>query len=104
MSPKITTHANFLYPCIVGRVFEKARKTSKTGSTLLELFYFASALPKVLIAALKDKKGSHDDMKENLNFKQSRLNYIHTQRQSNKKRTLRISNNLCWGRCCCQNQ
>ena len=28
---------------------------------------------------LKDKKSSHDDMKKNLHFKQSRLNFINNQ-------------------------
>ena len=53
---------------------------------MLKLFYFASALPKVLIAALKYKKGSRNDMKENLNFKQSRLNYINNQKQKQQKK------------------
>ena len=34
----------------------------------------------MLIAALKDKKSFHDDMKENLRLKQSRLNYKNNQK------------------------
>ena len=56
----------------------------------------------VLTAALKDKKSYYDNMKENLYFKQSRLNYINNQNQK-KKITHKISNSLYWGRCGCQN-
>ena len=43
-------------------------------------------------------------MKKNLNFKQSRLNYIYNQRQTIKERTHKISNSLFWGRRGCQNK
>ena len=48
------------------------------------------------------QKGYHDDMKENLNFKQLQLDYINNQKQKEKK-THKISNSLYWGRCGCQN-
>ena len=43
--------------------------------------HFARNLPKVLITAIKDDKSSHEAKKENLHFKQSRLNYINNQKQ-----------------------
>ena len=50
---------------------------------------FARNLPKVLIAALKaalQHCSSHDNMKQNLHFKQSRLNYIKIKEQKQKKK------------------
>ena len=40
----------------------------------------------MLIAALKDKKSIHDDMKEKLCFKQLRLNYINNQKKKQQKK------------------
>ena len=48
---------------------------------------FARNLPKVLIAALKDKKSSHNDKKATLPYKQSQFNYINNQKQKQKKIT-----------------
>ena len=51
-----------------------------TDRDLLKVVKFNRNLKKMLIAALKDKKNkiSHDDTKDNLHFKQSRLNYINS--------------------------
>ena len=54
---------------------------------------FARNLKKVLFAILKDKKALTTIMKENLRFKQLRLNYINNQKNK-QKRTPNISNKL----------
>ena len=59
----------------------------------------------MLTATLKDQKSSHDDMKENLHFKQSRFNYINNQKQKQIKnitkgkisKISKISKSLYWG-------
>ena len=43
----------------------------------------------MLITALQDKKSFHDDIKENLRFKHSRLNRINNQKQ-NQKENIRL--------------
>ena len=56
---------------------------------------------KVLIADLKAKKNSNDDMKENM-----RLTGLYKQpetKTTTKKKTQKISNSLYWERCGCQN-
>ena len=52
----------------------------------------------VLFAASKDKKALMTIMKENLCFKQLRMNYLNKQKKT-KKRTPKISNKLYKGRC-----
>ena len=52
---------------------------------------FARNLTKVLFTALKDQKSSHDNIKENLCFKQLRLNYINNQKKPKEHLRLRIS-------------
>ena len=56
-----------------------------TDHDLLKVVNFNGNLKKMLIAALKDKKSSHNDTEENLHFKQSRLNYINSQKQNHKR-------------------
>ena len=47
----------------------------------------ARSLTKVLFAAFKDKKSSHDDMEKNICFKQLLMNYIQPKKnKKNKKR------------------
>ena len=58
-----------------------------TDHDLLKVVRFNRNLQKMLIAALKDEKSSHNDTEENLHFKQSRLNYINDQKQKQKKNT-----------------
>ena len=41
----------------------------------------------MFFAALRDKKSSHDDIKENLRFKQSRFNYMNNRK---KKEHIRL--------------
>ena len=43
----------------------------------------------MLTAALKERKSSHNNMKENLHFKQSRLNCINNQKQKQIKEQMR---------------
>ena len=38
-----------------------------------------------VICQIGDKRSSHDDIQENLHFKQSRLNYITNQKQKQQK-------------------
>ena len=64
--------------------------------------HFARNLPKVLAAELKVKKNFHGNKKENLHFKQSRLNYINNQKRKQQGRTHKINNSLYWGRCGCK--
>ena len=45
-------------------------------------------LTKVLFVALRDKKSSHDDIKENLRFKQSRFSYMNNRKK--KKEHIRL--------------
>ena len=101
---KIAKHATLFYLCILWRVFEKAREISETESILWELCdyrpqftwsqiqhrRFVKNLQKVLVLALKNKKSSHDDMRENLHFKQSHLNYINNQKQKKNTRLVSI--------------
>ena len=56
------------------------------------------------MAALKDKESYHDNTKKNMHFNQLRLNYLNNQKTKQKKRTHKISNSPCWGRCGCRNR
>ena len=44
----------------------------------------------MLIAALKDQKGSHNNMKENRHFKKSLLNYINNQKQQQQQQKIKL--------------
>ena len=77
---KITKHESLLYLCIIEKFLSRLEKHLRRGlfckscgitdHSLLKVKINRN-LPKVLIVALKDKKRSYDDTKENLLFKQS---------------------------------
>ena len=72
-----------------------------TDHDILKVMKFNRSLQRMLIVALKLKKSSHNDTKENLHFRQS--HWIYNSENRNKKRTHKISNSLYWSRCASQN-
>ena len=103
MLRKITKHITLFYLRICQKSFKKARKISVAWSILprkllsyilqltrseIQQSCLARDLTKVFFAALKDKKALTTIMKENLGFKQLRLNYLN--KQKTKKEHLRL--------------
>ena len=102
MLRKITYHTTFSYQHIWQKVFGKARKTFVAWSILRGKFLnyipqltwseiqqrcFARNLKKVLFAALKDEKGSHDDNEGKSTFQTIGIDLSKQTKKRTKKQT-----------------
>ena len=93
---KITKHTTLFYLCMCQKTIRKIKKNICDvvffATKVVELHTtaqqrcFTRNLTKALFAALKNKKALTTIMKENLRFKQLRLNYLNNQKKRKKKK------------------